>query len=162
MTRTCGGGIYLLLVRPQVGLQLVLVGGGVFAARAGAGQEQPAVLLHNVAFQAALGDGRVVALAAVVHVLLGVRAHVEVIVHLVPEELSCGAPTDRQTDRPTHRGWWKCISATAQSLIQSVVEKTSSPLWDIALQFTKPTERTSHRLSQGAQPTENHNSGKVF
>jgi hypothetical protein len=94
---------YLFLVRPQVGLQFVLVGGGVPAAGAGAGQQHAAVLLHHVALQAALGDGRVVALAAVVHVLLGVRAHVEVIVHLVPEELSCGATADGRTD--AHRGW---------------------------------------------------------
>lgn len=72
-----------------MGLQLVLVGGGVWTALLGALQLDVAVLLNDVTLQAVLSDGGITALGTVMEMFPCVRSHMDVKVHLVPVQLTC-------------------------------------------------------------------------
>lgn len=88
MVQPLGLATYQLRVSFQMCLQLVFIWSVVVAAVGGTLQQDVAVLLNNVALEAILGDGGVLALRTVVQVLPRVRAHVHVKVHLVPKKFA--------------------------------------------------------------------------
>lgn len=77
-----------ICVNFEVCLELVFIWSGVVTMLCGTFQQNIAVLLNDVTLKAVLGDGRIIALGAVIQMFSSVCTDMHVIVHLVPKQLA--------------------------------------------------------------------------
>lgn len=73
----------------EMSLKLVFVRCTILASFRGTLQQDVRMSLDDMSLQAVFSDGGITALRTVMEVLSCVRSHMCVVVHLIPEKLSC-------------------------------------------------------------------------